>query len=75
MKGVLIMICKKGYEIMPLETECGEWYMGTKHKTDGPQCRLTEFTYSREMAVRIPLYRQFYCAANENCNGGSGCFE
>ena len=69
------MVCKKGLEIVPIKLPDGKWYMGTYNRQGARNCRLTEFVNSREIAVRMPLYKQFACADNENCNGGTGCFD
>jgi hypothetical protein len=64
--------CKKGFIVQVCQSAAG-YYMGTKTLEGEPNCRLSDYADSPEMARRLPLSRQFYCIENDFCHGGSGC--
>ncbi len=66
------MKCKKGYTVEIMASPAG-FYMGTKDNEGFPNCRISGYCRSKEMAAYLIPNRQNNCIENEYCNGGTGC--
>lgn len=68
------MKCYRGYEVQPLKTPSGLWYMGTVNEEGLPNCRIsTGYAKTKEAAKELPLDRQDVME-NVFCNGYGHCF-
>ena len=64
--------CKKGCTVEIMASPAG-FYMGTKDEDGLPNCRISGYCRSKEMAAYLIPNRQTNCMENEWCNGGTGC--
>lgn len=67
------MKCRKGYEVEVMKSPAG-YYLGTKDKEGFPNCRISGYCKSEELAPYLIPSRQTNCIENEYCNEGRGCF-
>lgn len=69
-----VMKCIKGFEVEVMKSPAG-FYLGTKDKEGFPNCRISGYCQSKELAPYLIPNRQTNCIENEYCNGGRGCFD
>lgn len=68
------MKCIKGFEVEVMKSPAG-YYLGTKDKEGFPNCRISGYCQSKELAPYLIPNRQTNCIENEYCNDGKGCFD
>ena len=66
------MKCIKGYVVEVMKSPAG-YYLGTRDPEGFPNCRISGYCQSKELAPYLIPNRQTNCIENEYCNGGKGC--
>ena len=70
---VEVVKCRKGYEVEIMKSPAG-YYLGTRTPEGFPNCRISTYCQSEELAHYLIPNRQTNCIENEYCNEGKGCF-
>ena len=65
--------CIKGYEVKVMKSPAG-YYLGTCDEDGFPNCRISSYCHTEEIASYLIPNRQTGCIENEYCNKGRGCF-